>query len=105
MGVDEKALDEIISRLEREVASRPKDIPLRLQLSLSYMKRGRTDEAKGGLEKVIELDKRNLEAHYYMGILHADEGDLDKAQEFLRGGAPEQEARSFSLFPRQDSRA
>lgn len=83
MAIDEKALDEIIARLEKEVAARPRDTGVRLQLALTYMKRMRRDEAVAQLEKVIEQDRRNVEAHYYLGIVHADLGDLDKAQEFF----------------------
>ena len=63
MGVDEKALIGLF-QVGTEVASRPKT-------SLSgfsfrcHIKRGRTDKAKSGLEKVIGTDKHNLEAHYH----------------------------------------
>lgn len=81
MGVDQKSLNEIIARLEKEVAARPKDTRIRLQLALSYMRTARPEDAIRELSTVIEEDRRSAEAHYYLGILHADQGDLDKAQE------------------------
>ena len=80
MNIDEKSLRAIISNLEKDVARRPKDIATRLQLALSYMRLAEHDSAREHLEKVIELDKRNVEAHYYLGILWADSGNVEEAK-------------------------
>ena len=80
MNIDEKSLRAIISNLEKDVARRPKDIATRLQLALSYMRLAERDQAREHLEKVIELDKRNVEANYYLGVLWADTGNLEEAK-------------------------
>lgn len=43
----------------------------------------RRDEAKGLLEKALELDPNYAEAHYNLGVALMDEDDLDSAQERL----------------------
>jgi cytochrome c-type biogenesis protein CcmH/NrfG len=40
VAIDERSVDEIIARLEKEVSQHPKDTGTRLQLALSYMKKG-----------------------------------------------------------------
>ena len=80
MNIDEKSLRAIISNLEKDVARRPKDIATRLQLALSYMRLAEHDSAREHLEKVIELDKRNVEAHYYLGILWARFRECGRSQ-------------------------
>jgi Tfp pilus assembly protein PilF len=45
------------------------------------MKRARREDAERELQAVLSQDKKNVDALYYLGITHADSGDLDKAQE------------------------
>ncbi len=84
MDIDDKAMDEIIARLEKEVKARPKDDRVRLQLALSFMRRGLADEALSHLEIVMGNDRKNADAHYYAGIINADRGELDEAKKYFR---------------------
>ncbi len=54
--------------------------PLQIQLGTVLGRLGRSDEALAALERALALDPQAAEAHYQMGLIYANQGDLARAE-------------------------
>ena len=59
---------EMVARLEARLKKNPDDVQGQMMAGRSYMALNRVDDAKKAYEKVLELDARNHEAHYNLGL-------------------------------------
>jgi type IV pilus assembly protein PilF len=50
------------------------------QLGIEYLRKGDIELARGKLEKAVELDSSNAEAHGALGLLYADTGEIRKSE-------------------------
>lgn len=50
-----------------------------LELGERMLRSGRLKEAHAAFENVIALDSENVQAHYFLGVLNYEEGDVEKA--------------------------
>jgi cytochrome c-type biogenesis protein CcmH len=60
---------EMVARLEARLQQNPDDFQGQIMAGRSYMAMERFDDARKAWSKVIELDNRNHEAHYNLGLI------------------------------------
>ncbi|MEC9005666.1 MAG: c-type cytochrome biogenesis protein CcmI [Nitrospirota bacterium] len=73
---------EMVARLEARLKKNPDDAQGHMMAGRSYMALNRADDAKKAYEKVLELDARNHEAHYNLGIIMIEERKFDDPKIF-----------------------
>ena len=73
---------EMVARLETRLKENPDDVQGQMMAGRSYMALNRVDDAKKAYEKVLELDARNHEAHYNLGIIMIEERKFDDPKIF-----------------------
>ncbi len=66
---------EMVARLEARLRENPNDLQGQIMAGRSYMSLQRFEDAKKAWRKVVELDPRNDEAHYNLGLILLQEGD------------------------------
>ena len=60
---------EMVARLEARLRENPNDLQSQIMAGRSYMTLQRIDDARKAWSKVLELDPRNHEAHYFIGLI------------------------------------
>jgi cytochrome c-type biogenesis protein CcmH len=60
---------EMVARLEARLRENPNDLQGQIMAGRSYMALERFEDAQKAWSKVIELDRRNHEAHYHLGLI------------------------------------
>ena len=73
---------EMVARLEARLKENPDDVQGQMMAGRSYMVLERMDDAKNAYEKVLELDPRNHEAHYNLGVIMIEERKFDDPKLF-----------------------
>ena len=73
---------EMVARLEARLKENPDDVQGQMMAGRSYMVLDRMDDAKKAYEKVLELDPRNHEAHYNMGVIMIEQRKFDDPKIF-----------------------
>ncbi len=73
---------EMIARLEARLKENPDDVQGQMMAGRSYMVLERMDDAKKAYKKVLELDSRNHEAHYNMGVIMIEQRKFDDPKIF-----------------------
>ncbi len=73
---------EMVARLEARLRENPDDVQGQMLAGRSYMALDRVDDAKKTYEKVLELEPRNHEAHYNMGVIMIEERKFDDPKLF-----------------------
>ena len=73
---------EMVAKLEARLKENPDDVQGQMMAGRSYMALNRVDDAKKAYEKVLELDARNHEAHYNLGIIMIEERKFDDPKIF-----------------------
>ena len=73
---------EMVARLEARLRENPDDVQGQMLAGRSYMALDRVDNAKKAYEKVLELEPRNHEAHYNMGVIMIEERKFDDPKLF-----------------------
>jgi cytochrome c-type biogenesis protein CcmH len=66
---------EMVARLEARLRENPNDLQGQIMAGRSYMALQRFEDAKKAWSKVVDLDQRNHEAHYHLGLILLQEGD------------------------------
>jgi cytochrome c-type biogenesis protein CcmH len=77
---------EMVARLETRLRENPNDLQGQLMAGRSYMTLQRFDDARKAWSKVLELDPRNHEAHYFIGLIllqSAPRDDKESLEEAL----------------------
>ena len=73
---------EMVARLEARLRENPDDVQGQMLAGRSYMALDRVDDAKKTYEKVLELEPRNHEAHYNLGVIMIEERKFDDPKLF-----------------------
>ena len=73
---------EMVARLEARLKENPDDVQGQMMAGRSYMVLDRMDDAKKAYAKVLELDSRNHEAHYNLGVIMIEERKFDDPKIF-----------------------
>lgn len=73
---------EMVARLEARLKENPDDVQGQMMAGRSYMVLERMDDAKKAYEKVLELDPRNHEAHYNLGVIMIEQRKFDDPKVF-----------------------
>ena len=73
---------EMVARLEARLKENPDDVQGQMMAGRSYMVLERMDDAKNAFEKVLELEPRNHEAHYNLGVIMIEERKFDDPKIF-----------------------
>lgn len=73
---------EMVARLEARLKENPDDVQGQMMAGRSYMVLDRMDDAKKAYKKVLELDPRNHEAHYNMGVIMIEQRKFDDPKIF-----------------------
>ena len=74
-------VEDAISNTERAVLSAPNDIGVLFQLGLLYYQQNRYKEARQILERTVQLNENYSNAHYFLGLIYAAEGERARAIE------------------------
>ena len=73
---------EMVARLEARLKENPNDVQGQMMAGRSYMALDRIEDATKAYEKVLELDARNHEAHYNLGVIMIEERKFDDPKIF-----------------------
>ena len=73
---------EMVARLEQRLRTNPNDLQGQVMAGRSYMTMQRTEDAKKAWSKVLELDSRNYEAHFNLGIILLQTRKIDDPKIF-----------------------
>ena len=73
---------EMVARLEARLKENPDDVAGQMMAGRSYMALDRVDDAKKAYEKVLELDARNHEANYNLGVIMIEGRKFDDPKLF-----------------------
>lgn len=60
---------EMVARLEAKLRQNPNDLQGQIMAGRSYMALERTEDARNAWTKVLELDPKNAEAHFNLGVI------------------------------------
>jgi cytochrome c-type biogenesis protein CcmH len=77
---------EMVARLEQRLRENPNDLQGQIMAGRSYLALQRIEEARSAWSKVLELDPKNYEAHYNLGVIlisSAEPGHLKNYEEAL----------------------
>ena len=73
---------EMVARLEKRLAENPDDLQGQIMAGRSYLALERFEEAKQAWTKVLELESRNHEAHYNLGVIMVEKRKFDDPEVF-----------------------
>ena len=73
---------EMVARLEARLKENPDDVQGQMMAGRSYMVLERMDDAKKAYAKVLELEPRNHEAHYNLGVIMIEQRKFDDPKIF-----------------------
>jgi cytochrome c-type biogenesis protein CcmH len=73
---------EMVARLEERLRANPNDLEGQIMAGRSYMALDRLPDAKHAWTKVLELDPRNHEAHYSLGVIMINTRKFDDPELF-----------------------
>lgn len=73
---------EMVARLEERLRENPDDLQGQIMAGRSYLALERFEESKQAWTKVLELDPRNHEAHYNLGVLLVERRQFDDPEVF-----------------------
>ncbi len=73
---------QMVARLEARLQANPDDLEGQLMAGRSYMALERLAEAKQAWSKVLQLDARNHEAHYNLGVMLINTRQFDDPEVF-----------------------
>ena len=73
---------QMVARLEARLRANPNDLEGQIMAGRSYQALERIPEAKQAWEKVLELDPRNDEAHYHVGVILINTRKFDDPELF-----------------------
>ena len=65
-------------------ANPEKRVEVGLEAATAYLKANDVENALRHIEKVLEIEPKNAEAHQTMALIYTKEGKLDKAEEFYK---------------------
>ncbi len=82
MGVDAPDPREMVARLEERLRQDPNNLQGQIMAGRSYMAMQRIDDAKKAWTKVLELDPRNHEAHFHLGVIMLETRKFDDPELF-----------------------
>lgn len=74
-------LDEAIEAFRNAVHAAPDHISFRINLAMTLLRAGRSEEAEMELERVLRQQPTAPDAHYYLGVLAQGLGQLDRAEQ------------------------
>ena len=72
--------DEAIIQYEKILSKDPKRVDLILSIAFIHYNRGEYKEAEAGLNRILAIDKDNLQARYNLGAIAANQGDYARAK-------------------------
>jgi len=73
---------EMVERLEARLRTNPNDLQGQIMAGRSYMALERVDDAKKAWSKVLELDPKNYEAHFNLGVILLQTRKIDDPKIF-----------------------
>lgn len=73
---------EMVAKLEKRLKENPDDLQGQIMAGRSYQALNRTPEAKKAWEKVLELDPKQHEAHYNLGVIQIETRQIDDPEIF-----------------------
>jgi cytochrome c-type biogenesis protein CcmH len=73
---------QMVARLEEGLRANPNDLEGQIMVGRSYMALDRLQDAKRAWSKVLELDARNHEAHYSLGVILINTRKFDDPEVF-----------------------
>ena len=73
---------EMVARLEARLRENPNDLQGQIMAGRSYLALERFEEAKKAWTKVLELEPRNHEAHYNLGVIMVERRKFDDPEVF-----------------------
>jgi cytochrome c-type biogenesis protein CcmH len=73
---------QMVARLEERLRANPNDLEGQIMAGRSYMALDRLPDAKQAWTKVLELDPRNHEAHYSLGVIMINTRKFDDPELF-----------------------
>ncbi len=76
--------EEVVRLLKKAITLAPYDPFIRGKLAWVYFDLGRFEEAKGELERVIELEPNFVQAYYRLAVTYEKMGDQEKARDYFR---------------------
>jgi len=73
---------EMVAKLEKRLKDNPDDLQGQIMAGRSYQALDRIPEAKKAWEKVLELDPKQHEAHYNLGVIQIETRQIDDPEIF-----------------------
>jgi cytochrome c-type biogenesis protein CcmH len=73
---------EMVARLEARLRANPNDLQGQIMAGRSYLALQRIDDAKKAWSKVLELDPKNYEAHFNLGVILLQTRKIDDPKIF-----------------------
>jgi cytochrome c-type biogenesis protein CcmH len=73
---------EMVARLEARLKANPNDLQGQIMAGRSYLAMDRIDDATKAWNKVLELDPRNYEAHFNIGVILLQKRKIDDPKIF-----------------------
>jgi len=73
---------EMVAKLEKRLKDNPDDLQGQIMAGRSYMALNRIPEAKKAWEKVLELDPKQHEAHFNLGVIQIETRQIDDPEIF-----------------------
>jgi cytochrome c-type biogenesis protein CcmH len=73
---------EMVAKLEKRLKDNPNDLQGQIMAGRSYQALNRIPEAKKAWEKVLELDPKQHEAHYNLGVIQIETRQIDDPEIF-----------------------
>lgn len=73
---------EMVAKLEKRLKDNPDDLQGQIMAGRSYMALNRMPEARKAWEKVLELDPKQHEAHFNLGVIQIETRQIDDPEIF-----------------------
>lgn len=73
---------EMVAKLEKRLKDNPNDLQGQIMAGRSYMALNRMPEAKKAWEKALELDPKQHEAHFNLGVIQIETRQIDDPEIF-----------------------
>ena len=73
---------EMVAKLEKRLKENPDDLQGQIMAGRSYMALNRMPEAKKAWEKALELDPKQHEAHFNLGVIQIETRQIDDPEIF-----------------------
>ena len=83
-GIQAPDPQKMVERLEARLRENPDDLQGQIMAGRSYIALQRFDDARKAWEKVIELDPRNRDANFHLGVMLIENRQLDDPQLFQK---------------------